>query len=513
MKQTTRADSAAVAVFTRRDPILRTTLIAVALLALSVFGKASAGTLVCDPGALNSELAKAGPGTEVVMCSKTWSDVNIRIDARGTASAPVRLVAERPGSVVLVGSSTVSMGGSYVEVDGLKFTGTYSGDAHSAVTFKTGKSECDHCRLTNTTVIAYNPPVKTKLTGYVEVWGQYNRVDHNYFTGKTNLGQIINVKRVQSGPNYHRIDHNFFSRPLYGENGAETIRIGQRESLTSSYTIIEDNYFFEADGEGEMISLKSSNNIVRHNTIDSSRGAIVLRQGNSNLVEGNFIFGRGRFETSGIRVCGENHVIVNNYISGVNPPSSFRGGIVLMNGQSQYVNDEHSPVKNVLIAFNTIVDSSNSLAFGVGRESVVPSRVTVANNIFSNYKGELLVEEKHVSDVTFVNNVVNSRSGTLNLANVMKVDPKLIADSDGIERPSTDSPVINAARETFNVTRDMDGQLRRAVSDVGADQREGEGMALGAIGRCEVGPVGYDPSGFCNGQVAPPSPPSSLTVS
>lgn len=491
----------------------QTTWMIGAVLALSVLGKASAGTLVCDEGALNSEIAKAGPGTEIVMCSKTWSDVSIKLKGNGTAAAPIRLVAQEPGKVVLVGSSTVSLAGSYLEVDGLKFTGTYTGDTISAVTFKSGKDECHHCRLTNSTIISYNPPSKTKLTGWVEIWGQYNRVDHNYFTGKTSFGQIINVKRLTTGPQYHRIDHNFFSRPLYGENGAETIRVGQHESLTSSYTIIEDNYFFEADGEGEMVSLKSSNNIVRHNTIDSSRGAIVMRQGNSNLIEANFIFGRGRSETSGIRVCGENHIIVNNYISGINPPSSFRGGIVLMNGQANYVNNEHTAAKNILIAFNTIVDSANSLAFGVGREAVVPSRVTVANNIFSDYKGELLVEEKHVSDVTFVNNVVNSRSGTVNLVNVLKVDPKLIADSDGVERPGTDSPVINAARESFNVTRDMDGQMRRAVSDVGADQRDGEGMALGAIGRCEVGPVGYDPSGVCGGQAAPPTPPSSLTVS
>ena len=75
---------------------------------------------------------------------------------------------------------------------------------------------------------------KKKDSKWVSLYGSDNRVDHCYFAGKTNLGQTMVVWLDKESPeNRHRIDHNHFGpRPPLGENGGESIRVG--DSSTSS---------------------------------------------------------------------------------------------------------------------------------------------------------------------------------------------------------------------------------------------------------------------------------------
>src|SRR5690606_7963466 len=83
----------------------------------------------------------------------------------------------------------------------------------------------------------------------------------------------------------------------------ETLRVGTSHySLSNSSTIIENNVFDRCDGEVEIISIKSGANIIRNNLIFESKGAVVLRHGNKNIVEGNVFLGNGVDHTGGIRV-------------------------------------------------------------------------------------------------------------------------------------------------------------------------------------------------------------------
>ena len=59
--------------------------------------------------------------------------------------------------------------------------------------------------------------------------------------------------------------------------------------------------------------MKSSGNTIRYNTIRSQLGGIVLRHGNGNRVESNYILAG----SNGIRIYGNDHLIVNNYVDGV----------------------------------------------------------------------------------------------------------------------------------------------------------------------------------------------------
>jgi poly(beta-D-mannuronate) lyase len=141
-----------------------------------------------------------------------------------------------------------------------------------------------------------------------------NRIDHNYFKGKTHQGTML-VVWLNGEPAEHRIDHNYFGpRPDRKKNGAETIRIGTSEWWrTNARTIVEDNYFYGCDGEVEIISNKSCENIYRRNTFVECAGTLTLRHGDRASVYGNFFFGNGKRRTGGVRIIGEGHLVYNNY--------------------------------------------------------------------------------------------------------------------------------------------------------------------------------------------------------
>ena len=63
--------------------------------------------------------------------------------------------------------------------------------------------------------------------------------------------------------------------------------------MNVSRMIVEDNYYEHCDGEAEIISNKSCENIYRRNTFVECKGAL-MRHGNRCTAEGNWFFGHGR---------------------------------------------------------------------------------------------------------------------------------------------------------------------------------------------------------------------------
>ena len=143
-------------------------------------------------------------------------------------------------------------------------------------------------------------------------------MDHCYLAGKTSESPTLQIE-ADGTPNRHRIDHNHFGpRSPLGRNGGETIRVGYSgQSMNVSATLVEQNLFERCDGELEIISNKSCENIYRGNTFLDCAGMLTLRHGNRCLVEGNFFFARNKKGSGGIRVIGEDHTVINNYIDGV----------------------------------------------------------------------------------------------------------------------------------------------------------------------------------------------------
>src|SRR5690606_18846970 len=144
---------------------------------------------------------------------------------------------------------------------------------------------------------------------------------------------IVNLDDERSQQNFHSIDSNYFAgRQRLGSNGGETIRVGvSRYSLTASNTNIAYNFFEHVNGEVEIISLKSGNNQVHHNTFYECEGGLVLRHGSENIIESNVFIGNNKPNTGGIRVINPGHKVFNNLLVGL-AGERFRAAFGVLNG-------------------------------------------------------------------------------------------------------------------------------------------------------------------------------------
>ncbi|MCX7015451.1 MAG: polysaccharide lyase 6 family protein [Candidatus Sumerlaeota bacterium] len=430
-------------------------------------------------------MKSAQPGDTLVMKDGEWKDQTVVFEGKGAEGKPIALRAQTPGKVILCGQSNLRINGSYLVVQGLRFT---NGGLSEGSVIQVGSEEIgDHCRVTDCAIVDYNPPSIDERSHWVSLYGNDNRVDHCRFSGKTNSGVTLVVWLQKDKPAGHRIDHNYFGRRPRGDgNGFETIRVGTGNvSMTAAHVVVEYNLFEECDGEMEMVSNKSCENVYRYNTFRKCSGCLTLRQGKRCVVDGNFILAGGKERAGGIRVIDEDHIIVNNYIEGAQTRAG--GAIVLTSGvlgDSEL--KQYSQVKRARIAFNTIVDSLPPyliLDAGMGQDgrSLLPEDVTIANNVFyAPLKAATTAPKKILPMIAgqegagfqWMGNIAfGADIGVEKPDGVTVVDPQLARDKDGVWRPSADSPVCGAAQGDFSeVKTDIDGQARTGKYDVGCDQ-------------------------------------------
>jgi poly(beta-D-mannuronate) lyase len=275
------------------------------------------------------------PGDTLILANGTWDNADLVITNKGTKQSPIVFIAETMGKVIFTGNSKINIGGDYVEVNGFVFKHGYVLDG-GVIEFRESEEKlANYCRVTNCVIDDYNKPDRLTEDNWVRLYGRHNRFDHNYIVDKKNLGTtlvvILNDKRNQENEN--RIDHNYFGkRPRLGSNGGETIRIGTSTfSRTSSKTIVEDNYFEHCNGEVEIISVKSLDNIVRRNTFFECEGTLTLRHGDNTTIDGNFFIGNNKPNTGGVRVINAHHKIYNNFFYEL-AGDGFRSALAILNG-------------------------------------------------------------------------------------------------------------------------------------------------------------------------------------
>ncbi|APZ48092.1 hypothetical protein BW723_07415 [Polaribacter reichenbachii] len=437
------------------------------LLFISVLGYSQNEVTVSNLNEYNAAIKKAVAGTTIVLKNGVWKDVKLNAYGNGEENKPIIVKAETAGEVIISGNSTLNIYGEYVIVSGLWFK---DGDSNykSVVQFrKDSKTFANNCRFANSTISYYKVADGIK-DHWVDIWGKNNRVDHNNFTGKTSPGTTVVVwlKGEEHIENNHKIDNNFFgSRPELGTNGGETIRIGtSANSMKSSKTIVERNVFANCDGEIEIISNKSGDNIFRDNLFVGSKGCLTLRHGNNALVERNVFLGNGVSKTGGIRVINAGHIIRNNLMVGL-LGDGYRGSLVLMNGVPNSPLNRYHQVNNVDIQNNTIINSG-PIAFGEGKDdekSLSPKNVNFSNNIFyhtSATENVLFVDE--TANINFNNNYIDAKGAPVKGFKSTKIDwkeiksfpiptkqnPDLLVVSKNDKSPERD--ITKAVRQIFN---------------------------------------------------------------
>ncbi|WP_114781905.1 polysaccharide lyase 6 family protein [Botryobacter ruber] len=437
---------------------------------------------------LTAAMAAAQPGDQLVMADGTWQDAVIDFNATATEAAPITLKAQTPGKVILTGSSKLTFSKPYLIADGLLFQNGIPASGN-VIDFKT-----NHCRLTNTAVVDYNPPVSTQGYYWVFFSGSHNQVENCYFKGKNNNQPLIG--NDQDDSRYNKVNHCYFKDiPYSNVNGREIFRIwgyGRSEELgdDGGFFTIEYNLFERAHGEGtEIISFKSNHNVARYNTIIATRGGITGRSGNYNTVEGNFILGQKEQGTSGIRMAGQGHKVLNNYIADVTGD-----GLTLMTGEyiEKDLTGNYKPilregtplgrvpsyghVRNGMFAHNTflnvsgtdmIIGSSYKASWNTSQRILIPESNTVANNLVVKAApgGGIAVttptqDKTAPLDIfrfepnTYEGNVIYR--GTVAISpepsGFRYADPQLTADAYNIFRPATNSPAADAGVRVVTAT-------------------------------------------------------------
>ncbi|WP_179352937.1 polysaccharide lyase 6 family protein [Winogradskyella vidalii] len=413
----------------------------------------------------NAAISKVSDGGTIILKNGEWKDAKLLAHGNGTKENPIIIKAETPGQVVLTGDSNLSIYGNYVIVSGLWFKAGKSTEKFVVQFRKNSKEFANNSRFTNSTISYFDVADDNIKNHWVDIWGKNNRVDHNNFTGKTSAGTtlVVWLKGEEHIENNHQIDHNYFgARPDLGENGGETIRIGTSDnSMKSSKTIVESNTFKNCDGEIEIISNKSGDNIFRNNLFIESKGTLTLRHGNNALVENNVFFGNNVSRTGGIRIINEGHIVRNNLLIGL-AGDDFRGPIVIMNGVPNSPLNRYNQVKNVDIQNNTIINCG-PMTFGGGKNeelSLAPINTVFANNIITNTNaGTILETVDSVNGITFSGNIVDSEA---------MVNPQYFTKTTidwamlrSLPMPTANNEVLKSVTKTVkSPTEDMVGSTR-----------------------------------------------------
>ncbi len=462
----------------------------------------------------------------------TYNDFEASFEIVASEENPVIIKAETVGGVILTGESHfVFKKSAHVTFEGFVF----EGQGEDTLVKLEG---CHHIRISrNVFELETEESIKWVFIG--GVWNDnvypfdypshHNRIDHNTFQNKSTPGHYITVDgsfdntgsdEVYYQSQYDRIDHNHFkNNGPRAVNEQESIRIGWSEmSLSSGFTTVEHNLFEDCDGDPEIVSVKSCDNTIRHNTFRRCYGTLSLRHGNRNLVEGNYFFGDGKPQgispdgadlyTGGIRIYGTDHLIINNYMEGLNgtrwdAPITLTLGDAI-DGESSNLS-KHFRAERVTIAYNTLINNTNGIEIGFDNNDNYNKDledITIANNLITGSENSLVQivdpENDQGSNITWITNlmfptgnasvITGAASTSFDSEEVLNTDPFLELDNSiNFWRATVSTPTFEFSL-TEPVVEDIEGQPRPEVSNPGADHYSLETASYMPLTEDHVGP-------------------------
>ncbi len=476
---------------------------------------ASRSEVVDSVGAFSKTFSSLAPGSVIEAADGTYTTKGgIKIvGKKGTEANPIVIRAQHRGKAVIAGmAGFILKECEHIVLEGFAFE--HDADQQSVIL-----ENCHHARVTRNTF----RPVERAKPRHWEHWvtvdgasSGENRIDHNSFGRKVNRGSPVFVRGDDVAlvcSQHDRIDHNHFCDVVFanGENGHETIRTGGNDlgaSGQSSFTIIEENLLEHCDGEDELMSLKSSDNLVRNNTILNCRGAICMRLGNRNVASGNFIIatedGPG---FGGIKLYGFEHRVFNNYFAGLtgrrhDAPFSLVPGMYDIpttdNIGKKYDDNTAAAPTRCWIAYNTWVDCA-PLQFGFekveeGRQNS-PNACVFINNLVVRTKPapKPLINLGLVRDLQAHDNLgfTVEPVPTADWARSFRfADPHMLLADKGLWRLTAQSPAIDSAIEdSTKMADDIFGHARKGRYDLGAEEFSQETAAHTVLTPDDVGPA------------------------
>lgn len=338
--------------------------------------------VLAKPSDLSKLSSALGPGAQLIIRDGTWSNVNVTIRANGTLSQPILIRPQSPGRVHFVGRTRIDVVGSHIIVDGLMIHDGNYATATSVLQVGTSTRPCNSCIALSLSMWSLFAAPGSRLH-FLGLRGRDVTVAYSSFGRARSPGHFIydSYPTEQGLPaQLHLLHNTFFERAAASdENGYELLQLG--ESTVQAQSMLgrlEDNTFVDSlvpHQDTELVTVKSSDWLIRNNVFKNTIGNLSLRSANRVLVEHNRFSGGGPTSASGVRVQGAGHLIVGNYFEqNANPPptafptsSAYYYSIVVPAGTVEDVADGEAgePVaKDCLITDNTFADGRYNVHLG-----------------------------------------------------------------------------------------------------------------------------------------------------
>lgn len=427
--------------------------------------------LVKSIAELQTAINSAAPGDVITLANGIYTTTeDITIQRNGTAAQPITITTEKTGGAEITGAAgfKILSPSSYIIIQGFKFTHTANkAEMQGGSTF---------IRWTRNTFI------NTGEGNYLTIFGSDHTVDYNTFQDKNSLGKFIGVRGTgKQIAERLWIHHNYFHNfsPQKG-NGAEAVQFGLSGfSLSSSNSIFEYNLFENCAGENELLSVKSSAVTIRYNTIRDCKAQFTLRHGNFCKVYGNYFY-----NTPGLRIFGDDHIIYSNYFENCKPAINVgNGGAEVADGAPL---TSHDRPDRVVIAFNTLLNNEDNITRTERKNGIGSTFITIAYNIIQGGGEAMSIQGPLYVNPVFKGNVIFNTKGAGQMpdSGYTTFDPKLTKDG----HLQKGSPTIDVVKDGYpGITADMDGQERKGAFDLGADEVSIEPVKAKILHPADVG--------------------------
>ncbi len=347
---------------------------------------------IADSDSLAKVVGDLSPGDTVILRDGVWRDVDLVFRVSGRPDAPVTFRAASPGGVTIAGRSRIRVAGSHVIVSGFRFADAWHDDAMIQLRYDS-KQVANDCMLRDCEIVDCNPPDPKIESKYVSIYGSRNTIERCHFAGKTNRGTTL-VVWLDQGMGKHLIRNNHFGpRPELGTNGGETIRVGDSQTAhLSAGVVVEANWFDKCDGEAEIVSNKSCDNVYRGNLFTRCSGTLTLRHGHRCSVTDNIFLGEKARGSGGVRIIGRDHVVTNNHFESLEG-DRMRSGLVVMNGVVNSPANGYEAVQGAIVNGNTFVECKRSIHFGGDNDhedQVAPVQCRIIDNVIVSRRGPMI---------------------------------------------------------------------------------------------------------------------------
>ena len=463
-----------------------------------------------------SAVANAIAGDEIILAAGSYQAESITLnEINGTADNPIIIRSEQ------IGADTLNEGTyfDFRNCSHIIIQGFVINISEKSTTFKIQAS--NNIRITQNVFNGENEAyykddgVSRNSSVWISIQGlwndaitlsHHNQIDHNLFMNKHTLGNMIRIDGTNElyVSQYDMIEYNhFYNMGPRATNEMEVIRVGwSAMSESDGHAQITNNLFEECNGDPEIISVKCNKNTVAHNTFRRCQGTLSLRHGNESLVEGNFFFGEGAEGTGGVRFYGSDHVIINNYFEGLTG-TRWDAPITLTEGDAEEGNSglsKHFRIERAVIANNTLVNNTHGIELGYdnsGKYSKPPRDVVMAYNAIVGDTNAFVKYINEPDNISWIGNIALATDdailgdGVTFISDEMnEINPEIsYIDSLGYYKVTDLSPVYTPASEiAVIVSNDIDGQLRSASTNYGADEFNSQDIVFTPLTAGDVGP-------------------------